>query len=171
MRIGQIKLIGFGLILKKVLLQLKTIFLTRTMQDKIVEMLKRHEGLKTYAYRCSQDKLTIGIGRNIQDRGISEKEAYYLLNNDIEKVQEELTKNWGVWRTFPEKARLVCIDMAFQMGIAGFMSFRETRKLMELGKWLEASEEVLRSRYAVQTPHRALYNSRQLALCLNGQKN
>ena len=42
---------------------------------------------------------------------------------------------------------------------------------MELGKWLEASEEVLRSRWAVQTPHRALYNSRQLALCLNGQKN
>ena len=37
-------------------------------------------------------------------------------------TKEELTKNWGVWRTFPEKARLVCIDMAFQMGITGFMA-------------------------------------------------
>ena len=83
----------------------------------------------------------------------------------LSRVQDQLTKNWGVWRTFPEKARLVCIDMCFQMGISGFMSFRETRKLMELGKWLEASEEVLRSRYAIQTPNRALYNSRQLALC------
>ena len=134
-------------------------------QDKVVDMLKRHEGLKIFPYYCSQNKLTLGIGRNLEDKGISKDEAYYLLNNDIKQVQEQLTKNWGVWRTFPEKARLVGIDMCFQMGITGFMSFKETRKLMELGKWLEASEEVLRSRYAIQTPNRALYNSRQLALC------
>jgi len=140
--------------------------------DRIVEMLKRHEGLRLNPYHCSANKLTIGIGRNLEDRGITESEAFYLLHVDINLVQEELTKNWGVWRTFPEKARLVCIDMTFQMGITGFIKFRETRKLMELGKWLEASEEVLRSRYAVQTPNRALYNSRQLALCnKDGQKD
>ena len=135
------------------------------MLDKIVEMLRRHEGLRLHPYHCSENKLTLGIGRNIEDRGITEDEALFLLNNDIKLVQEELTKNWGVWRTFPEKARMVCIDMTFQMGITGFMSFRETRQLMELGKWVDASEEVLRSKYAIQTPSRALYNSRQLALC------
>ncbi len=140
--------------------------------DRIVEMLKRHEGLRLNPYHCSANKLTIGIGRNLEDRGITESEAFYLLHGDINLVQEELTKNWGVWRTFPEKARLVCIDMTFQMGITGFMKFKETRKLMELGKWLEASEEVLRSRYGIQTPNRALYNSRQLALCnKDGQKD
>jgi len=141
--------------------------------DRIVEMLKRHEGLRLHPYRCSQDKLTCGIGRNLEDKGISNEEALYLLNNDIKEVQEELTKNWGVWRTLPEKARMVCIDMTFQMGIVGFMRFRKTRKLMELGKWLEASEELLRSKYAeVQTPNRALYNSRQLALCSqDGKEN
>ena len=146
--------------------------LNQIFHDKIVEMLKRHEGLRTYPYNCSKGFLTLGIGRNLDANGISEEEAHYLLYNDINKVQKELTKNWGVWRTFPERARMVCIDMAFQMGITGFMSFRETRKLMELGKWLEASEELLRSRYAVQTPNRALYNSRQLALCnIDGQKD
>lgn len=146
--------------------------LNQIFHDKVVDMLKRHEGLRTFPYNCSQGFLTCGVGRNLDANGISEEEAHYLLYNDIKKVQEELTKNWGVWRTFPEKARMVCIDMAFQMGITGFMSFRETRKLMELGKWLEASEEVLRSRYAVQTPNRALYNSRQLALCnIDGQQD
>ena len=140
--------------------------------DRSVEMLKRHEGLRLNPYHCPANKLTIGIGRNLQDRGITESEAFYLLHGDINLVQEELTKNWGVWRTFPEKARLVCIDMTFQMGITSFMKFKETRKLMELGKWLEASEEVLRSRYSIQTPNRALYNSRQLALCnKDGQKD
>ena len=135
------------------------------MLNKIIDMLRRHEGLRLHPYHCSENKLTLGIGRNIEDRCITEKEAIYLLNNDIKRVISNLDKIWIVWRTFPEKAQLVCIDMSFQMGIAGFMKFKETRKLMELGKWLEASEEVLRSRYSIQTPNRALYNSRQLALC------
>ena len=53
-------------------------------------MLKRHEGLKIFPYHCSQNKLTLGIGRNLEDNGISKDEAYYLLNNDIEAVQEQL---------------------------------------------------------------------------------
>jgi len=145
--------------------------LEQIFHDRVVEMLRRHEGLRTFPYNCSEGFLTLGIGRNLDANGISEAEAHYLLYNDIKKVQEELTANWGVWRTFPERVRLVCIDMTFQMGITGFMSFRKTRKLMEQGKWLEASEELLRSRYAeVQTPNRALYNSRQLALCHNNDK-
>ena len=59
--------------------------------------------------------------------------------------------------------------MAFQMGIAGFLAFKKTIALMQLGMWLEASEELLDSKYAVQTPNRAAYNSRQLALC-HGEK-
>jgi len=133
--------------------------------DKIKEMLVRHEGLVCHLYKCTADKNTIGVGRNLDVNGISEDEALYMLDNDIKRVQEELTKNWGCWRTMPEKARMVCIDMTFQMGITGFMKFRKTRQLMELGMWLEASEEILFSKYNLQTPSRAAYNSRQLALC------
>ena len=133
--------------------------------DKIKEMLVRHEGLVCHLYKCTADKNTIGVGRNLDVNGISEDEALYMLDNDIKRVQEELTKNWGCWRTLPEKARMVCIDMTFNLGIQGFMRFKRTRELMELGMFLKASEEVLDSRYAVQLPNRSLYNSRQLALC------
>jgi hypothetical protein len=57
------------------------------------------------------------------------------------------------------------------MGITGWMAFRHTRALMEMECWIEASEEILRSKYATQTPNRAAYNSRQLALCQNAKKN
>jgi hypothetical protein len=57
------------------------------------------------------------------------------------------------------------------MGITGWMAFRHTRALMEMECWIEASEEILRSKYANQTPNRAAYNSRQLALCQNAKKN
>ena len=140
------------------------------MRDKeIKDMLVRHEGIRTFPYHCSESKLTIGIGRNLEQNGISEEEAYYLLENDIKRVMSNLDKSFQMWRCFPKKARLVCIDMAFQMGIAGFLKFKKTIALMQLGMWLEASEELLDSKYAVQTPNRAAYNSRQLALC-HGEK-
>jgi len=140
-------------------------------RDKIKDMLVRHEGLRLHAYKCSEGYLTLGVGRNLDANGISEDEAMYILDNDIKRVQEELDRSWGSWRTFPEKARMVCIDMCFQLGISGFMGFRRTRALMEMGMWLEASEEMLDSLWArVQTPNRALYNSRQIALCQQKQQ-
>lgn len=140
------------------------------MSEHLRAMLVRHEGLRTTAYNCSEGFLTVGVGRNLVTNGITEEEAMYLLDNDIKRVQEELTKNFGIWQTFPEKARDVCIDMCFQLGIEGFMQFKKTRALMEDAMWLEASEECLRSKWAVQTPSRAAYNSRQLALCQQNQQ-
>ena len=131
----------------------------------VKQMLVRHEGIRIFPYKCSENYLTISCGRNLETNGISEEEAMYLLDNDIKRVKEELNMNFGAWRTMPEKARMVCIDMTFQMGITGFMRFRKTRQLMELGMWLEASEEILDSKYNLQTPSRCAYNSRQLALC------
>ena len=141
------------------------------MYDNIKEMLIKNEGLCLNLYKCSLGYNTIGVGRCLDKNGISEDEAMYLLENDIQRVVDNLDKIWEVWRSFPVPAQEVCIDMAFQMGITGFMNFRQTRALMEMGCWLEASEEVLRSKYAVQTPNRAARNSRKLALCQNAKKN
>jgi len=135
------------------------------MYDEVKEMLIRHEGTMCTLYQCTEDKWTIGVGRNLSDRGITEEEAMYLLDNDIKRVMNQLDEYWTVWRSFEKRGQMVCLDMCFQMGIQGFMGFRRTRALMEMGMWLEASEELLDSKYAIQTANRANYNSRQLALC------
>ncbi len=135
------------------------------MYDEVKEMLIRHEGTMCTLYQCTEDKWTIGVGRNLTDRGITEEEAMYLLDNDIKRVMNQLDEYWTVWRSFEKRGQMVCLDMCFQMGIQGFMGFRRTRALMEMGMWLEASEELLDSKYAIQTANRANYNSRQLALC------
>jgi lysozyme len=142
------------------------------MYENIKEMLVKNEGLVLQPYKCKNQFLTIGVGRNLQANGISEEEAMYLLENDIQRVVDNLDKNWGVWRTFEPLAQEVCIDCAFQMGITGWMNFRRTRALMEMGAWLEASEEILRSKYAtVDSPNRAARNSRKLAMCKSAKKN
>jgi len=144
---------------------------TSSFVEACAKMLLKHEGMRTFPYKCSENFLTCGVGRNLEANGISEDEAMYLLDNDIKRVIESLDKHWHVWRSFPELAQMVCVDCTFQMGITGWMAFRHTRALMEMECWIEASEEILRSKYATQTPNRAAYNSRQLALCQNAKKN
>ena len=141
------------------------------MYENIKEMLIKNEGLVLQVYDDSLGYKTIGVGRCLDKNGISEDEAMYLLENDIERVIASLDKNWKVWRSFEPLAQEVCVDCTFQMGISGWMNFRRTRALMEMGAWLEASEEILRSKYAVQTPNRAARNSRKLALCKSAKKN
>ncbi|MDY0127369.1 MAG: hypothetical protein RBR69_04500 [Candidatus Cloacimonadaceae bacterium] len=46
------------------------------LMDRIKEQLVRHEGLRLKPYRCTAGKLTIGIGRNLNDCGITQSEAY-----------------------------------------------------------------------------------------------
>ena len=41
----------------------------------IERQLIEHEGLEQKVYRCTAGKLTIGVGRNLEDKGITEEEA------------------------------------------------------------------------------------------------
>ena len=139
--------------------------------DLLKKRLVDFEGLVLKPYHCSQNYLSIGVGRNLDSNGITEEEAMYLLDNDIHKVIEQLDKQWAVWRTFPDAAKYVSIDVAFNMGINTWMSFRKTRAYMEMGEWEEASKELLDSKYAEQVGRRAIFNSEQLASCQKKPKS
>jgi lysozyme len=69
------------------------------MYDKVKEMLIRHEGNMCTIYTCKAGKVSVGVGRNLTDNGISEDEAMYLLENDIDRVIKNLDKHWAVWRS------------------------------------------------------------------------
>jgi len=131
------------------------------IKDRLIDF----EGMVLQPYLCVNQFLSLGVGRNLDANGITEEEALYLLNNDIEAVIDKLDKHWKVWRSFPIAAQYVCIDLVFNMGINAWMSFRKTRAYMELGQWEEASKELLNSKYASQVGRRALFNSEELAKC------
>jgi lysozyme len=93
-----------------------------------IEALKNqlilHEGLKLEPYECTAGKLTIGVGRNIEDIGITEDEARYLLDNDILRVCDELDRNLSWWRDLSDVRQRVLVDMVFNLGISRFMQFQ-----------------------------------------------
>ena len=134
-------------------------------RDLIKKRLIDFEGLVLMTYKCSQNFTSIGCGRNLDSRGITEDEAMYLLSNDIDSVYKDLDKHLAIWRSYPLEAQYVFIDLCFNLGIHTLLSFRKTLALCHLGEWEKAAAELLRSRYARQVGRRAIFNSEELAKC------
>lgn len=121
----------------------------------ITDMLVWHEGLKLKPYRCTAGKLTIGVGRNIEDVGITEDEARALLQNDIERVEGEL-KRFAFFAALSPPRRAALVDMCFNLGISRFSQFRAMLTALEAGDYQAAADEMLDSRWAQQVGARAL---------------
>lgn len=124
-------------------------------KSKLAEELTFDEALRLKPYRDTVGKLTIGIGRNLTDRGISKDEALLMLNNDIDQVQGQLDTSLPWWRTLSDARQRVLANMAFNMGINSLLGFKTTLSLIQAGKFEDAATNMLRSLWAQQVGSRA----------------
>ncbi|MDD2424094.1 MAG: glycoside hydrolase family protein, partial [Candidatus Cloacimonetes bacterium] len=121
------------------------------------EQLLRHEGLRLKPYRCTAGKLTIGIGRNLDDCGISQKEAYALLDNDIQNCEQQLLEEIPViYNALDEVRQCVLLNMCFNLGIHGLLGFNNTLAFIAAGDWERAANNMLASKWAKQVGRRAI---------------
>ena len=124
---------------------------------KLIEELVRDEELRTKPYldTAVPPRITIGIGRNLSDKGISREEAYHLLNNDIEEVVADLDHHLPWWRQLDEVRQRALANMTFNMGIDGLLKFHSTLLLIQLGKYDEAAEHLKHLPWQNQVKDRA----------------
>ena len=116
----------------------------------IKDFIIKHEGLKLKPYTCPAGKLTIGVGRNIEDNGISEDEAMILLENDIKRCEAELVDIFTEFYTYPENVRIALIDMIFNLGKTRFLQFKKMIQAIKERDFLKASKEARNSRWCKQ---------------------
>lgn len=131
--------------------------------DKLTEMLVEHEGMRRKPYRCTAGKLTIGVGRNLDDRGISPDEAMYMLANDIKDARREMSAAFPWFDKLDEVRQAVLIDMCVNLGLSRLQGFRNTLALIGVGKYEAAAQEMLNSKWAEQVGRRAQRLSRMMA--------
>ena len=131
--------------------------------EKLIETLKRHEGVKNHAYRDSLGVLTIGCGRNISDSekhrgmGLSDDEIDYMLSNDILRTIKELAEEYPWFNDMEEGARRdAIINMHFNLGRVRFASFKVALSHMDNANHKKAASEFLNSKWAKQVKSRAL---------------
>lgn len=119
------------------------------------QMLERHEGLRLKPYRCSAGKMTIGYGRNLDDVGISEEEASYLLNNDIKRAEEDLISVFPYFSGFSKSRQDALLDMMFNLGKTRFLGFKKMIAAIKNDDWKEAKIQAMDSKWATQVGYRA----------------
>ena len=124
------------------------------MKD-IIEQLKIHEGYKPTVYKCTAGVDTIGVGFAIKDLHLSEEVCELILTEKLEVLEERFEKKFDWFGTSPVEVRNVMLNMAYQLGFAGFCKFKKTIAYLQEAEWEKASEEMLDSKWAVQTPNRA----------------
>lgn len=114
---------------------------------KIKESIKKHEGLKLKPYLCPNQKLTIGYGRNLQDNGITVLEAEKLLETDLLNLKLELEDSIKFFHKLDHIRQNVLIEMAYNMGVPKLLNFKNTLEYMRKGDFINASEEMLNSKW------------------------
>ncbi len=131
----------------------------------LAQLLEDEEGRVAHAYQDSLGFWTIGVGRLIDKRKggrLTDEEIDYLLANDIAEKTAELQRSL-VWLDGLDQVRRdTLIAMAFQMGTAGLLGFRNTLEMVRTGDYKGAGRGMLQSRWAQQTPLRAERMARQM---------
>jgi len=124
-------------------------------RDDLRSMLVLHEGLRLKPYKCTAGKVTIGVGRNLDDKGITQAEAFALLENDIDEVCRELDQVWPWWRQMTDPRQQVLADMCFNLGLGRLKGFVNTLAFMKAGEYDKAADGMLASLWASQVGTRA----------------
>ena len=136
-------------------------------KDDFIKKLIQHEGLRLEVYQDTLGIDTIGIGRNLEDRGITEQElsdlgipsiehvyksgitevdAVYLARNDVEIVETELVRAHPCVDKLDSVRQLILMDMAFNMGVPRLCKFKNMWAAIHEDDFITAAKEMLDSR-------------------------
>jgi len=124
-------------------------------KQRLFTQLRLHEGVEHKPYKCTAGYLTIGVGRNIEERGLSDDEIDYILSNDVNIATDELVENFDWYADLDPIRQRVVIDMVFNLGMPRFKQFKNMITAIEAEDYVQASNEMMDSRWAEQVGLRA----------------
>ena len=123
--------------------------------ERLRETITRHEGSRLDMYQDTLGIWTIGVGHNIQEKGISPAVMELMLDEDIEEAIVELKRSVSFFSKMPEQVQEALVNLSFNMGIPRLMQFKKTLAYLRDGDFEAAADELLDSRYAEQVGRRA----------------
>jgi len=124
-------------------------------EPELINRVKFHEGYSGKPYRDTAGKLTIGYGRNLDDAGITEAEAIFMLTSDLRRAEKECISAFKWFGCLNKIRREVIIEMCFNLGLPKLKSFKKMLEAIKEGDYDTAAAEMLNSRWAKQVGRRA----------------
>jgi lysozyme len=122
------------------------------------EDLKRDEGLRLKAYKCSAGVWTIGVGHTAGVKKgdvVTEARAMELLDVDMDQAIKDARKVCLCFDDLNGPRKTVVANMAFNLGAARLSGFKNTLACICAGDYAQAALNMLKSKWAVQVGQRA----------------
>jgi lysozyme len=119
------------------------------------ELVLAHEGLRLKPYKDTVGKLTIGVGRNLDDKGISKDEAMVMLENDLIEAEADANNLVPTFVVLSPNRKAVLIDMCLNMGRTRVAQFKQMLAAIGASNYEGAAAAMLDSLWAKQVPLRA----------------
>ena len=128
--------------------------MTAEDRAKLQLQIMRHEGVRLKVYTDTLGIETIGVGRNLRDKGITHDEALFLLDNDLDEcIRDCATFPWFA-DLDPVRQRVV-VDLRFNLGPSRLRGFKNTLYSISKGQYAAAANGMLNSKWAKQVGVRA----------------
>lgn len=122
-------------------------------RQKLVDQLILHESMRRFPYPDSKGKITIGIGRNLTDKGITFSEAMMLCDHDVDEAITDLASFPWFVALDPIRQRAL-IDLRFNLGGGGFRGFKRMIRLLSEGNYPMAASSARESLWFKQVRSR-----------------
>ena len=167
------------------------------LKHSLEDQLILHEGLRLEVYKCPAGKWTVGVGRNLEAKGLTAKEqerifgvsglnknevidalfgrkitkedALFLLANDIEDCRRDM-ENFAWFKHIDPIRQKVLIDMRLNLGGAGFRQFKKMIMHLEVGSYADAADEMMDSKWYHQVGNRSKRLVKMMATGLDYEK-
>ena len=128
--------------------------MTPEVRARLMQRIEKEEGRRAFPYKDSVGKLTIGVGWNLDARGLPDSIINELFGISLQEAEEAAQGVPGYLGAGPERQSVI-VAMVFQMGLGAVLRFRNFCAAFLDGDYELAAEEMLNSKWASQTPARA----------------
>lgn len=129
----------------------------------LTEDLMRHEGYRTHLYEDTAGILTIGVGYNIEEKGLPDYIIKLLLNDSIKEARSELDRVKPDWKRYSKSRQEVLVNMMFNLGAPRLLNFKRFWKALECNDFNTASLEMLNSKWSKQVGNRSIELAKRMA--------
>lgn len=123
--------------------------------SRLMDTVKRHEGFSSTVYTCPAGKATVGYGRNLVDKGLTEREAEWLLVNDLAEAVLAVRDLVPTFVDIDGPRQEALVNMCYNLGPAGLKRFKRMLAAVARQDWAAAADEALDSRWRRQVGRRA----------------
>jgi lysozyme len=126
-------------------------------RDIVAHQLRIDEGVRNRPYKDTVGKLTIGVGRNLDDVGVNDDEIALMLDHDIDEAERTARRVLvGSFDDLTDERKAAIVNMAFNMGFDRLSGFKKCLAAIREGRYAEAADEMLQSKWAQQVGLRAV---------------